>query len=199
MGYQNHSLLEKVHIKYCKYLLNVKTGTPTCMVYGELGRLPIDINIKCKLLCYWHKLANAKTNELANRMYKVLYKLYIDNVFKSEWLNYIHKTLNECGMTDIWLNQGQTVTNSQLKSRIKLVLTDQFKQKWLADLENSQKCTLYKTYKKDLVLEKYLLFLNDYSRKMITKLRTCNHKLSIEKGRYNNFEGYKRYCAMRMY
>ena len=29
---------------------------------------------------------------------------------------------------------------------------------------------------------------------MITKFRTCNHKLSVEKGRYNNVERYMRYC-----
>ena len=45
-GFGKNDIIEKVHLKFCKLLLHVKTSTPNVMVYGELGRYPIDIDIK---------------------------------------------------------------------------------------------------------------------------------------------------------
>ena len=36
-GFSNNDILEKVQLKLCKILLNIKTSTPSYMVYGELG------------------------------------------------------------------------------------------------------------------------------------------------------------------
>ena len=43
-GFGKNEVLERVHLKFCKILLNLKLSTPNYMVYGELGRYPIDIN-----------------------------------------------------------------------------------------------------------------------------------------------------------
>jgi hypothetical protein len=37
-GFGNNNVLEKVHLKFCKMILNLKTSTPNYMIYGELGR-----------------------------------------------------------------------------------------------------------------------------------------------------------------
>ena len=39
-GYNQIILIEKLHLKFCKHILNVKPSTPNFMVYGELGRFP---------------------------------------------------------------------------------------------------------------------------------------------------------------
>ena len=39
-GYNQIILIEKLHVKFCKHILNVKPSTPNFMVYGELGRFP---------------------------------------------------------------------------------------------------------------------------------------------------------------
>ena len=44
-GYENIDILEKVHVKFCKLLLNLKTSTPNFMLYGELGRYPLNITV----------------------------------------------------------------------------------------------------------------------------------------------------------
>jgi predicted 2-oxoglutarate/Fe(II)-dependent dioxygenase YbiX len=36
--------------------LNLKLSTPSYMVYGELGRYPIDIDIKVRTISYWARL-----------------------------------------------------------------------------------------------------------------------------------------------
>jgi hypothetical protein len=40
-GLSNCDIIERVHLKYCKLLLNLKSSTPNCMIYGELGRYPL--------------------------------------------------------------------------------------------------------------------------------------------------------------
>jgi hypothetical protein len=45
-GSCNNDILEKVHLKFCKIILHLKATTPNCMIYGELGRYPLDIDIK---------------------------------------------------------------------------------------------------------------------------------------------------------
>jgi hypothetical protein len=40
-------------LKFYKILLNLKSSTPNYMVYGELGRYPIDIDIKVRTISYW--------------------------------------------------------------------------------------------------------------------------------------------------
>ena len=39
-GIENVDLLESVHLKFCKYLLGIKTCTPNCMIMGNLGDIP---------------------------------------------------------------------------------------------------------------------------------------------------------------
>ena len=37
-------ILEKVHVKFCNLLLNLKTSTPI-YIYGEIGRYPQNIHM----------------------------------------------------------------------------------------------------------------------------------------------------------
>jgi hypothetical protein len=48
-GYcKNIDCLEKIQLQFCKLLLKLKSSTPNYMIYGELGRFPIEIDIKHK-------------------------------------------------------------------------------------------------------------------------------------------------------
>ena len=35
---KNIDVIEKLYLRYCKYVLHLKTSTPTCMVLGKSGR-----------------------------------------------------------------------------------------------------------------------------------------------------------------
>jgi hypothetical protein len=32
-----------MHLQYCKRILNSRSSTPNVMVYGEIGRFPVEI------------------------------------------------------------------------------------------------------------------------------------------------------------
>ena len=40
-GFGNIDIIERVHLKFCKLILNLKKSTPNFMIYGELGIYPM--------------------------------------------------------------------------------------------------------------------------------------------------------------
>jgi hypothetical protein len=48
-GLSNCDKIERVHLKYCNPLLNLKSSTPNCVIHGELGRSHSS-KIVCTLL-----------------------------------------------------------------------------------------------------------------------------------------------------
>ena len=42
-GIRNNDILEKLHLRFHRYILKVKNSTPNCMLHGELGDYPVDI------------------------------------------------------------------------------------------------------------------------------------------------------------
>ena len=87
MGLRNIDLLEKVHVQFCKLLLNLKTSIPNFMLYGELGRYLLNITVKLKILSFWSKLIDGKQSKLASLIYRLLYlKTHGNNTFS--WINF---------------------------------------------------------------------------------------------------------------
>ena len=55
-GYENLKFIEQIHLKYCKRVLQVRNTTPNFMVLGELGRFPIEVKVKLKMISFWSRL-----------------------------------------------------------------------------------------------------------------------------------------------
>ena len=55
-GFENKNIIEKIHLQFCKKILGVTTSTPNVMVYGKIGRYPIELQIKIKMLYFWNKI-----------------------------------------------------------------------------------------------------------------------------------------------
>jgi hypothetical protein len=43
----------------------------TCFVYGELGRYPIDIDIKVRTISYWARFLSGKQAKFSNVFYRL--------------------------------------------------------------------------------------------------------------------------------
>ena len=54
-GLDNIEIIDRVHIQFCKLLLQLKRLTPTYMIYGEFGRYPIVLDVKIRILSFWSK------------------------------------------------------------------------------------------------------------------------------------------------
>ena len=82
-GFGKNDIIERVHLKFCKLLLHVETFTPNVMVYGELGRYPIDIDIKVRMISYWSKLFLGNQTKISS----LSYKLFSKKIFKIKMLH----------------------------------------------------------------------------------------------------------------
>ena len=104
-GFENIPMIERIHLKYLKYILGLKQSTPTCMVLGETGRNPLSMSITCRMISYWSKLLCKKKIKLSNIIYKVIHRYNSHGVYTSPWLSEIKNILDNTGHSFIWLSQ----------------------------------------------------------------------------------------------
>ena len=64
-------MIDKVQTDFFKHILHVKNSTPHMMLYGELGRFPISLIIKQKMITFWGKLVTDTRGKLPLTMYIV--------------------------------------------------------------------------------------------------------------------------------
>ena len=52
--------IERIHPKFCKWLINVKMATSNLSLAGEFGRFPLFIGRQTRLIKYWLNLHSTK-------------------------------------------------------------------------------------------------------------------------------------------
>jgi hypothetical protein len=195
-GIENLDLIDQFQLKFYKLILRLKQSTPNCMLYGELGVLPLSIHVKAHILCYWNRILNAKPEKICHILYNVSYKLYSDdNNVKLPWINYVHNLLDSLGMSNYWM---YNIPSSQqlFKNIVKTRLRDQYLQQWHSFVAESSKSLNYRMYKDSFVFENYLDTLPYHLSNAILKFRCTNHRLPIEKGRFFGIPRDERTCHL---
>lgn len=104
-GDSRSSMMYRMLTSHFLNILNVRKTTCNAKVYGELGKYPVSVHIKSRMLNYWARLLTGKQTKLCFVMYEGLLKLYNENTFRSPWLSYIKSLLNNSGMSDVWISQ----------------------------------------------------------------------------------------------
>ena len=147
------------------------------------------------MIKFWHKLSIDNQGKVSSCMLKTLKECFDFNIFKSEWLLNIKNTLDNCGLSFVWL-YPTSVTTEWLYKKVNTLLKDNFIQYWSQKCEDCNKSCHYSLFKPTFGLEKYLVNLPFCYRVALTKIRTANHKLPIEKGRYRNIPREERKCTL---
>ena len=194
-GYEKLQIIEKLQLQFCKLLLRVKKSTPTCMVYGELGRKPLETVIKQRMIAYWIKLTNGPSKKYSSIMYKLCLGLLNNNQqIALPWLQKIKEIFDNLGLSNVWSSQSYRNANWLLKLT-KQRINDQAMQEWQASVNASTKCSNYRIYKTELEFEQYLDDLPAHLAIAMCKFRTTNHRLPVELGRYSNIPRVERKCT----
>ena len=71
------------------------------MAYGELGAIPLDVDIKSRMLAFCERLCSGDKHKISNTIYSLLYTLDYKNIIKSEWVETVRTTLNNCGFSGL--------------------------------------------------------------------------------------------------
>ena len=119
-GFENITMIEKINLKYLKYILGLKQTTPTCIVLGETGKYPLKISIKCRMISYWSKLLCQKESKLSNIMYKVIYQYNSHGVYTSPWLSEIKNILDNTGHSFIANTSREYFHSPRCKNRFRI-------------------------------------------------------------------------------
>jgi hypothetical protein len=93
-----------MHLQFCKKILKVRNNTQHFTVYGELGRLPLEIMVEQKLVLFWNSML-FNNQKLSSIMYKLMLKLYEINPTKFKWISYTKSIMDDCDLSFMWNDQ----------------------------------------------------------------------------------------------
>ena len=190
--------LEKFQIKVFKTLLGVSKTTSNISILLELGKYPITSYMHYQTIKYFARISSLKDDRLLHEAYNWEKEKIITG--EKGFISYMTNTLNRIGMSNIWIDQFEHDQNEQLNKPIinKRILKrfhDVFTQTILANIKNNNKLSFLSSLKDTYNKESYLKINNYENRNAITKLRTSNHLLAIETGRWNNIPRENRICT----
>ena len=78
-GYSKSKEIERIHLKFCKRILNVRVNTCNISVYGELGRYPLYISRYMKIIKFGCKLINTD-----NIILRKIYELNLQDCYRGK-------------------------------------------------------------------------------------------------------------------
>ena len=140
-------IISKLQLRFFKLILRVKVTTTTCMVLGEMGRYPIEIEAKCWMLGFWYGLCNTSHSEspkISNLMFQLCSKLHYASDYKLPWLMKVHSLLDSLGLSYIWSNQIHPIES--FKRIVKQRLMGQFIQEWQSKVAENSVCSNYRLF-----------------------------------------------------
>ena len=100
-GFSKSKAIERIHLKFCKRILHVRTSTNTMAVYGELGRFPMYILRYHKIIKYWFKVLQTE-NIILKNVY--LQSLRDVKYGKRNWVFNVKRILDIYGLSDVFNN-----------------------------------------------------------------------------------------------
>ena len=194
-GFSMCNNIEKLHLKFLKLIMGVRTSTCSAAVYGETGTFPLYVGVYTRMIGFWCQTLQGKSNKLSHKLLKLMYTLHENGLYEWPWLQHVKKVLDNCGLSNICRSQASEENAKWLKLRVERNLKDQWIQKWYEEVSERTSCSTYRLYKTEYRMEPYLS-MNLETRTSIIKLRTNNNKIPIVKGRHNNTPRENRRCDL---
>ena len=85
--FENCAEIEKVHLRFCKKISKVSQTTSHYMVYGEMGRYPLNIHINVRMIGFWLKLKSS--SKLSSNVYQLLFTFKESKDLRVKWFDHI--------------------------------------------------------------------------------------------------------------
>ena len=91
MGFDKAKDIERVHLKFCKYIFKMKTSTLNEIVYGEVGRYPLFIERYKRIVKYWLHITQTNECKYVKMIYNIMYQKSIVNMNTVNWVTNVLK------------------------------------------------------------------------------------------------------------
>ena len=188
---------ERIHRKFCKWVLNVKINTNNYAIYGETGRFPLYIERHVRMIKYWFKISDVNNkNCILSTTYAKLLDAIQNDPNSSNWLSHIKSILDRSGFHEVWLYRA-SVNIKQFIPTLRQRLRDIFINEWREGIMLHSSLFLYREFKTTFELATYFQKVESPKlRKFLSKIRLSSHNLNIEEGRYRNEARPQRICNL---
>lgn len=163
-------IAEKIDLSFSKFALGVHRKAQTTAVRGELGRLPLGIDIIANIILYYTSLYKSK-NPLMLELCRLQY-------ITRSWICKAHDILQY--FLQHHDHRGTSINRRYIKNQLKTI----YEKHWINKIKVESKMRTYKQFKIHLDYENYLNILNAKYARSLTKFRISAHNLAIERGRY---------------
>jgi len=98
-GYTKSKEIERVHLKFCKRILNIRINSCAIGVYGELARYPLYIQRYYRIIKYWCTLRQSN-NIILNKLYD---SGLVDCLLgHTNWVSNVKKLLDDYGFSNVF-------------------------------------------------------------------------------------------------
>lgn len=146
-GHGNVEMLERIQLKFYKYIFNLKKSTPSYMIYGETGVTPLIVHIKNRVISYWTRIIeniySDKNTKLVSKIYITIHELQNQHKIKSQWIENVKQYLCSTGFSGVWYSQKFISGKWLIKTTLQK-LKDIFIQTWQAEINQTSDTNLYK-------------------------------------------------------
>lgn len=187
--------LEKLQLKFYKRILGVHSKTTNLAVYGELGRVPLIIQISSLVIKYWVRIKdNSYHNTLVGKAARVCMQTNHQAVL---FANYLLKWCQLKSLVDLNIPLEQLAS---LGKYVKAKLFNIYVNFWKNQIQQGRtggKLRTYSQVKINFGLERYLTEIQNVNyRQAVTRLRISAHRLPVESGRYKKVPFEERKCKL---
>lgn len=193
----NH--VDKSHVKFCKYILQVHRMSCNNAVLGELGRYPLYINTIKSVLSFWHRVEHMDHWQLAHKALLESRKIHKEG--KVSWFSSVKYILSQTYQRNDLVDKPCSISKQTLINNVSESLKRKHNMNWHSAIfkddptGSGNKLRTYKLFKSNFSLEKYIILVKNSShRKSLTRLRISAHDLEIERGRYKGKTPAERLC-----
>ena len=128
-GFEKSQIIENLHNDFLRQIINLRTSTPMYMLHEELGRHPIQINIKSRMVGFWLSIVNGKESKLSKLLYSIMLKEHEKGSYNFKWIRCIYNILVAVGRPDLLKTEPVNNPNS-VKMDISRILSDLYTQEW---------------------------------------------------------------------
>ena len=167
--------LEKLHLRFLKWTLQVHKKCSNLACYGDAGRFPLVIQLTKQVISYFNRLQaldQARSNSLVRHAFAE------QRTNKFTWYQNTIKIMEVAG--------HHHQTSSACPAHIKSKLQQYFNVLWETERHTSSKLSYYNQVKitPHVHYEDFLDLACGEDRKCLMRLRSSSHRLNCETGRY---------------
>ena len=128
-GFGKCKEIEGIHLKFCKYLLKVKSSTCNMGVYGELEHCLLYVSTYTPIIKFWCHIINTD-NILVNKLYSSLVDVCSTGANACNWAKNVKSLLDTYGFSFVRSNPF-SVNLKTFHLQFKQRVLDVFKQSYI--------------------------------------------------------------------